>query len=357
MPDTRTILVTGAGGFIGGRVVELMHQTGFAHVRAGVRRWSSAARIGRLPVEMVLCDLRDPAQVASAMAGVDAVVHCAVGDRENTVEGTAAVLAAARAAGVRRVVHISTIDVYGPVEGDTPEDRPLTRTGAAYGDMKIEAEELCRRHMAEGLPVVILRPTIVYGPFSASWTVEFAERLQVRPWPFPPELCAGVCNLVYVDDLVHAIMLAVDHPAAAGEAFNVNGDDRPTWFEYFTALNAALGLPPIEAKTPTGSRFAALAMQPVRATAKLALKHFQRPIMHLYQNSDAARVVMKFAEGMIRRAPTSGEFRLYGRRGTFPTAKAERLLGYRPRVSMAEGVALSAAWVRHSGLLRTGDQA
>ena len=108
-----TILVTGAGGFLGGRVCEILDGGGVASVRAGVRRWSSAARVGRLPVEIVTCDVRDLVQVERAVAGATAVVHCAVGDRAVTVDGTRNVLEASARHGVKRVVHISTIAVYG----------------------------------------------------------------------------------------------------------------------------------------------------------------------------------------------------------------------------------------------------
>ena len=86
LPSDQPILVTGAGGFIGGRVVEVLHGLPGRSVRASVRRWSSAVRIGRLPVEIVLCDMTDPKQVRTAMEGIGAVVHCAYGDRQATVD-------------------------------------------------------------------------------------------------------------------------------------------------------------------------------------------------------------------------------------------------------------------------------
>jgi nucleoside-diphosphate-sugar epimerase len=352
MLEAPRVLVTGAGGFIGSRIVEMMHEMGFATVRAGVRRWAAAARIGRFPVEIVQCDVTDAAQVRSVIQGMDWVVHCAVGPREVTVQGTENVLRAAHEAGVKRVVHLSTIDVYGEVSGETAEEAALTPTGKAYGDSKIEAEQICRRFQAEGLPVVILRPTIVYGPYSAAWTIEFAERLQVRPWPFAKDFCQGICNLVYIDDLVHAVILALTGPEAVGQAFNVNGPDRPTWHEYFEALNDAMGLPPLVLQARTASTLSAWTMQPVRSAAKFGLRHFQVPIMAMYQRYDLAKKVMKLAERMIKKAPTTNEFRLFSKVGRFSTAKAERLIGYRPRFDMADGISMSVQWLRHHGFIK-----
>lgn len=347
-------LVTGAGGFLGGRVVEVLEDAEPGSVRAAIRRWSTAARIGRLPVEIVQADLMIPEQVASALEGVTQVVHCAVGPGDVNIAGTRNLLEACASAQVEKVVHISTIDVYGNTTGDVPETSEPQRTGAAYGDSKIGAEMVCREFMDRGLPIAILRPTIIYGPFSALWTEEFAERLQVRPWPFPEPLCSGVCNLVYVDDVVAAIRLAMASPAAEGEAFNVNGPDRPTWFEYFVALNDAMELPALEVASTTSSNLTALAMKPVRASAKLALHHFGDQIMAVYKRSDLAKKVMKGAEGLIRRTPTTGEFQLYSKVVSFPAGKAEALLGYRPSVDMDRGISLSVAWLRHSGFLDEG---
>jgi nucleoside-diphosphate-sugar epimerase len=354
MSERRRVLVTGAGGFIGGRVVEVLHTLGVGDVRAGLRRWGSGARIGRFPVELAKCDIRDRSEANAALEGVTHVVHCAVGtvgDRETTVEGTRVLLEAALQRGVQRVVHISTIDVYGIPEGSVDESHAVVRTGRPYGDMKIEAEEVCRELADRGLPVTLLRPTLVHGPFSATWTVAFAQRVQSRPWLVAEADASGTCNLVYVDDLVGAVIAALDAPVAPGEAFNINGPERPSWHEYFSALNDAMGLPALEPQPQARARLGSLAVQPVRRSAKLILKHFQTQITALYQRSELARLAMKRAEHMIRTTPAPAEFAVYRRQVSYGTDKAERVLGYRPRFPLARALPLTAAWLKHSGFV------
>jgi nucleoside-diphosphate-sugar epimerase len=351
MSDRRKILVTGAGGFIGGRIVEVMHTLEIGEIRAGLRRWSSGARIGRFPIEMVKCDIRNPDEVTEALRGITHVVHCAVGEQSTTVEGTRVLLEGALKSGVKRVVHISTVDVYGTPEGNVDEQYPLTLTGRPYGDSKIEAERVCQELAARGLPITILRPSLVHGPFSATWTIAYAQRLQTRPWSVAEADAAGTCNVVYVDDLVGAVIAALDADTAPGEAFNINGAERPTWNEYFHALNDAMGLPRIEQKSSTRARFSALAVQPVRKSAKLVLNHFKPQIMALAQRSDAARALMKRVEHLVRTTPAPAEFTVYSRRTSFSTEKAERLLGYKPRFPLARALPLTAAWLKQNGFV------
>lgn len=351
MSDRKRILITGAGGFIGGRIAEIFHTLDVGDVRAGMRRWATGARVGRFPVELVKCDIRSEPDVARALEGVTHIVHCAVGDRSTTVEGTRTLLRRAQAQGVQRVVHISTIDVYGTPEGRVDESHRVELTGRPYGDTKIEAENVCRELARDGLPVTILRPTLVHGPFSATWTMAYAQRLQVRPWLVPAGLAGGTCNLVYVDDLVGAIMAALDADVPTGEAFNINGPDRVTWNEYFHALNRAMGLPPLDVETPGRARRSARLVDPLRKSAKFMLRHFEKPIMEAYRRSQLARTVMKRAEGVIRSTPAPAEFSVYSRDAVYPTDKAERMLGYQPRFPLDRALDLTGEWLRRNGFV------
>jgi nucleoside-diphosphate-sugar epimerase len=104
-----TLLVTGAGGFVGGTLIEALHFAGTYQVRAGIARWSSAPRIARLPITLVQCDVLKPGELAEAFSGVDYVIHCAAGDDLRIiVEGSQNVLRAAAHAGVKRVISASS---------------------------------------------------------------------------------------------------------------------------------------------------------------------------------------------------------------------------------------------------------
>jgi nucleoside-diphosphate-sugar epimerase len=340
------ILVTGAGGFIGGRIVEVLHELNPGSVRAGIRRWSSAARIGRLPVEILQCDVRSAESVRSAMNGVTGVVHCARGDATTNVEGTRIVLGEAQRAGVQRVVHLSTVAVYGRQEGSLTEASPWAPGSDPYGRSKVETEGICAEYGQRGLAITVLRPTIVYGPYSDLWTVEFAQRLSASEWFLPERYTLGICNLVYVDDLVKAVLLSLENQRAIGQTFIVNGEERPTWNEYFHALNDALGLPPLRPASAMRSRVKAGLMMPVRKAAKFILKRFQPLVLRVYQRSNMAKSLMRHAETTIKNSPTAAEFELYSLRVSYEEQKAREILAYRPAFSMRDGIELSVAWLR-----------
>lgn len=355
MSNRKTILVTGAGGFIGGWIAESAHLRGAANIRAGVRTWSSAARIARFPLEIVLCDIMNKVQIAEAMRGVDAVVHCAFGDDPRLiVEGTQNMLEVAHEQGNKRFVYISSAEVYGPQTGNIREsDIPTVPIPSAYGTAKREAEKCCQQFFEQGLPTTILRPSIVYGPFSKSWIVKFATRLQSGSWGTFKGYGDGFCNLIYVDDLVSAVLLALDQPQAVGKAFNLNGPERVTWNQYFETFNSALGLPKLREIEPGKSKSKTKTMSLIEKCARFFLDRWGDQLMTLYMRVDLANKVMKKMKGSINNTPDERELEgLYSRTAYYVPTLVRESLGFTPKVNLETGLRMSVAWLEHHELLK-----
>lgn len=352
MAHNETILITGASGFIGGWLAETLYlSSSAADVRAGIRNWSRAARLARFPIEFVLCDVMDRTQIAKAMDGVTCVIHCAKGSEESIIEGTKNMLDAALRFGIKRFVHLSTAEIYGNPSGEIDETFPYQYTGNPYGDSKIEAEKVCWDYYGKGVPVTVIRPSIVYGPFSETWTVRFARNLQSGNWGTFKGYGEGICNLVYIADLVSGILLAARHECSIGEAFNLNGPELVTWNQYFQRFNAALGLPDLRVFQPSSARLRTMIMEPIRSSAKFALAHFQGPLKRISQRFRPAKELMKSAEKSIKTTPRLTDLSLFNRDAIYLTTKAQKMLGYKPTFNLDKGLEMSVRWLKHLGLV------
>jgi nucleoside-diphosphate-sugar epimerase len=327
------ILVTGAGGFIGGAVARFLAAQPDLAVR-GATRDGRAVADGIAPCKLDVCNAGD---LAAALKGVDAVVHCAVGPRQTTVEGTRLLLQAGRTAGVRRVVHFSSIAVYGEQQGAVDENAGLvSATGHGYAHWKVAAEAVCHEAAQVGSDVVILRPAIVYGPGSLQWIIRPAQRLRGGLWGGLGEAGRGTCNAVHVDDVAAACLASIHAPAdaAAIQAFNVSGPETISWSGWYARLAAALGYAAPPDLAPSAWRRRVTAGLPFKALAKFV--------------PGAGRLF----ENRILAAPSPSEITLFGLVATYPTGKAEAALGWQPRIGLDEGLANSVAWLRSAGFAR-----
>lgn len=233
---TQRVLVLGAGGFIGRRVVAALAATPWATPVAALHR--SAPPAGA--VETVRLDAADVAVLADVVANADAVVNCITGGAATIVDTARALFSAARRT-PRRVVHLSSMAVYGAAVGTVDETAELRSDGGAYAAAKVVAERLA----ASCEETVTLRPGCVYGPGSVQWSERIARWLTTHRVGDLGAAGDGTCNLVYVDDVVAAILAALRLPRIAGEAFNLGSPAPPTWNEYFVSFARALGAVPV----------------------------------------------------------------------------------------------------------------
>jgi nucleoside-diphosphate-sugar epimerase len=232
------ILITGATGFIGSRLCELLSLEHRVPYRALVRNFSRAARIARFDTELVAGDMLDPGSLTRAVEGCDAVVNLAHADDRTAEKQTSNLVDACARAGVQRLVHISSMAVHGPSPRPavvTEASAPIERWGEAYSDAKVAAEAVVMAAARRGaLASVILRPTIVYGPFSFFVTPIVHDARQGKISLIDGG--RGICNAVYVDDVCDAIMAALERDDAVGAAYLINGDTRLTWRDFITTF-------------------------------------------------------------------------------------------------------------------------
>lgn len=300
--SNKTVFVTGATGFVGSRVAARLAGLG-ANVRAIVRKRGEHHGLGHPNIFQIEGDFTDAAATALAARGADYVFHCAATGGKDLAEahhvnviGTQSVGAAALAAGCRRMVQISTCAVYERA-GDArlDEDAPHKKTGDDYSITKAEAERALAPFMKDGLEVSIVRPTAILGVHpTSSWSVKVPGRIREGKFPIRSDGSDSMGH-VHVENVVDVALIAAQHPAAAGRAYN-SVDGMTTWRHYAEEVRSWFpGCPPLPVIPPD-----------------------QLPPGGLWKGS--------FAKDRIRTE-----------------------LGYTPRFNFAEGMAEARAWWRDNG--------
>jgi nucleoside-diphosphate-sugar epimerase len=312
------VLITGAAGFTGLSLTLALATAGY-RVRGLVRSSSRAEALEKEGIPVVVGDIRDPEVVREATKGVDTVYHLAavfrragVPDseyREVHVDATRQLVEASAAAGVRRVVHCSTVGVHGSVAGDAPatESAPF-RPGDMYQATKLEGERVALETAdALKVPLTVVRPGPIYGP---------GDRRLLK-------LIGGVARgrfallgdgsarfqMVHVDDLIRGFRLAAETPKAAGQTYIVTGSEAPTLNEL---------------------------VRKIAEVAHVTSPRFRLPVWPFWLAGavcEAVCIPFGIEPPIFRR-----RVKFFTSNRWFDTSRARRELGFVPRVTLRDGL-------------------
>ena len=326
----RLALVTGASGFTGGHLARALLGRGW-QVRALVRKADAAADLHAQGMQVAEGDLVDARAVDRAVAGCSHLFHVAALYREAkhpdqvyrdvNVGGTRNVVEAAWRHGVERMIHCSTAGVHGDIATLPADETTPYNPGDIYQETKLEGELLARRAFADGLPGVVFRPVGIYGPGDLRFLKLFRTIQTRRFVMFGPG--AVSYHMTYIDDLVDGILLCAEHPEALGEVFLFAGECYTSINELVAAVARAVGVEPPRLRLP---------LAPLLGAA-WACETVCRPLG---------------IEPPLHRRRCDFFHKSRG----FSTAKAERLLGYRPKVDLEEGIARTTRWYAEQGYLK-----
>jgi 2-alkyl-3-oxoalkanoate reductase len=353
---TRIIAVLGASGFIGSRAVEMMSLLNTAEVRPVVRRPAALASSARLGLPGRIADARDANALEQAFTGCDSVIHAVAGDVQTILGCVAPVYLAAQAAGVRRLIYLSSASVHGqsPDFGTDEASELNDRQPIEYNNAKIKAErQLLALRQSGKVEVVILRPGIVFGPRS-SWTGGFADELLSRT-AYLIDGGKGICNSVYVDNVVHAIEQAIEEPRADGQAYLICDYETVTWADLYEPVAKALGFNiesilvtmPMLSKQTWQRRF--LDDQTVRATFNSLPSGLRRILKAGYSEWKNSQGHPAGSKRNRKITITEERFLLYCNKTKLQSHKAKRELGYRPTVGFEEACRRSIGWLAFAG--------
>jgi len=320
------ILITGGNGLLGRHLVAALQERG-DRVRVLALPTEDARWLTEREVVVYRGDIRQPETLTAAMHGVTAVMHLAgmmgvwrpVADyRAVNVTGTENVCRAALAAGVRRLVHVSSWTVYGMALGQPArEDFLLQPFAEPYAMTKAEGDIAVQRMIVDDhLPAVIVRPGTFFGPGDHLHFGRMADRLQAGRG-----IVVGrgdnALPFVYVTDVTQGLLLALDHPHAIGQAYNITNDCPLTQEQFLQAIARRIGASP---------------------------PRLHIPYHALYAAAGLAEQLSKVTRARHQPVVTRLGAKLFGTDNRHAIDKARRELGYRPQIDLGEGIALAAQW-------------
>jgi nucleoside-diphosphate-sugar epimerase len=318
-------VVTGANGQLGSHLVEQLRLAG-QRVRAVVRPGSDAAFVRGLGAEVVEADLMRPS--SSAFSGADVVYHAAakVSDwgpwetfRDEAIAVTTNVVDACRAAGVGRLLHVSSISVYGHpklapgqrIDEATPLGQNLWMWDW-YPRAKLLAEEIAWKFPK----VTVVRPSWIYGPRDRVTIPRVVSALLEKRVPFIGR-GDNLLNIIYAGDVARGCILAARNPAAVGQAYNLCSEGEVTQRDLIDTLTDTLGVARVSRHVPYA---AAIRFAWFREALARALRSPKPP-------------------AITRRA-----IYLIGRPTLYAIGKARTELGWSPEVKIADGIAKALRW-------------
>jgi len=324
----KKVLITGSTGFIGGHLVTANLAKGNA-VRALVLPGDPGEiKLKTKGVDIVIGDICDYEAVEKAASGVNIIFHCAaiVTDwapkklfKEVTIGGTENICKAAIAARVSRLVDMSTNDVFGLDESQVMDETfPLKPWREPYSDSKIKAEEICWCYYREqNLPVTMVYPCWVFGEGDQTFVPLLADAIVKKELIFWRK--GTIVWPTYIENLIDLLMLIAEDDRAVGHAYLVHDGESTTLEEFCEGIASSLGVPPINRYIPYPVAYAAAAI--LEALWKVLQKQ-TRPLLTTY--------TVKNLGSKLR----------------FSIAKAERELGWRPKISYKDGFAKTMEWLK-----------
>jgi nucleoside-diphosphate-sugar epimerase len=325
------VLITGAGGFIGRHLVEDQLQRSRQVTAVDLDTSGLAPSRGRPGLAIVEGDFRDRALLDRTLSDHDVCFHLASLHLQTdvdesafwavNVQGARQLVERCHAAGVGRFVHCSSVGVYGDVKTPPADEESQCDPDIPYERSKLAGETAVREYAVQtGYPVVVVRPSWVYGPGCPRTTRLFRAILKGRF--FYVGSGKTLRHPIFIEDFLAGLELAASRPSSPGQVFILAGPRAVTIQELVEAIAFRLGKPAPRLRLP------------------------RVPVLLAAFAVEKAHAVLKKPSPLSRRS-----LKFYTGNTAFTTQRAQTVLGFKPKIELDEGLARTGAWLQESGLI------
>jgi nucleoside-diphosphate-sugar epimerase len=340
------IIIFGANGFVGSAVAELMKSK--YNLKCIIRNQNSCSFLSNLGIQATICNSLDYKETLNVIDKSSIVINCVNGDYDTLVKSTKNIARACINKKAKKLIHISSTDVYGNSKGLIDENSKMIGNRGDYSKAKIDSENFLH-DLEDRLQVIILRPGIIYGIGSSLWTNRIIER-NLNGFSLPKKTEITLCNLTYINDLVKSIMNACSFNNG-NITCNIISDDEITWKEYYFSYDIGKYDNKIKFKNNIYIRFIVLIQAPIRFIAKPILKYLRFLVNIMYQKNKYSNTLLKSTQSGLKANPDISELSLLITNVKYSNSKSKKELNMK-YTSFKAGLKETEIWIKDTNLVQ-----
>jgi len=360
----KNILVLGPTGFIGNRLIEkLLLDIGCNNVTPLIRSFSKCAKLARFNINLSKGDLLNKKELSPSFYNKHIIFNCAY-DFKGTLRDNMQMINNIIDLCIENnatLVHLSTISVYEPLpDFEIDESYVQLKHNSEYAENKYKLECIVNNNIKErNLKAIILQPTIVYGPYSPTWTMNIIKQLLTGKIVLPNN-GAGICSPIYIDDLCDAMILCSLSNHAIGNSYIITGPENIEWADYYNAYQNILNTNSVlyndykymkKQNTSLISIIKSIFSEPKNIRKLPVIKILIKPVKFLMPS------IIKFKLKSIYSAykkispetiyyPETSQLDLYNSKCSLSNSKAEKDFNYTPKYYYSDGMNLTTLFTK-----------
>ena len=340
------IIIFGANGFVGSAVAEYINKN--YNLKCIIRNKNSCSFLSNLGIESTICNSLNYEETLNSIDESSTVINCINGDYNTLVTSTKNIALACIEKKAKKLIHLSSTDVYGNSKGLVDENSKMVGDRGVYSKAKIDSEKFLH-DLKDKLQIIILRPGIIYGTGSSLWTNRIIER-KLNGFNLPHKAKLTICNLTYINDLVNSIMSACEYKKY-NITCNIISDDLITWKEYYYSYDIGSYDNKIKFKNDSYIGLIVLMQAPIRFIAKPILKYLRFLVNIMYQKNKYSNTLLKSTQSELKANPDINELNLLVTDVKYSNLKSKKELNMK-YTTFEAGLKETEIWIKQSNLVQ-----